>query len=651
MKVSLAFLFCCVLYACQPSDPLEQTFQLAGNNRAELKKVLTYYKQSGEQQKLKTAEFLIANMLNKYSYDGEIIEKYDTIFRLYHEFALQNKFDREPKIILNTWEELKDQYGLIDVSKLTRIYDCQHLTAKYLIRNIDDAFEMWEKSPLYNPDDFDLFCEYILPYRAGNEKVEVYRQRLSAEFRHILDTITCPESILQGFSAELSNKYISANVLWDYPIELSISKMEKAHHGACRHLTAFGASIMRSCGLPVAIDRAVWANRSLGHSWNVLMLDSGKILPFDALDKRAIKFAYKPAKIFRKTYSLHLDNLKLLNNPDLPSAFALPDEKDVTDEYVDAYDISIPVSLKYDGERKKKYAIICVFDNKEWRAVHWGKIKKRVMHFEKMASDVMYIGAYYDNGIIIPATEPFLLRTDGSIDYCKANSNNTVTMTLQRKYPLSETMKNRAHGLMEMTAEGANRSDFGDASVFFTQTERTYNVTDSLINNLKKFRYIRLNISKTRDANLAEVEFYGKKDINLPEEKLTGKIIGAPMITADTKNPYTNAADGNLETYFIKDKRTNGFIGLDLGKGNERIITHIRYCPRSDTNFILEGDDYELMYWDGKDWQSAGRKTAQQYNNIVFEGVPSGAMYLLHNHTRGKEERIFTYENGEQVWW
>ena len=31
--------------------------------------------------------------------------------------------------------------------------------------------------------------------------------------------------------------------------------------------------------------------------------------------------------------------------------------------------------------------------------------------------------------------------------------------------------------------------------------------------------------------------------------------------------------------------------------------------------------------------------------------VPDNALLLLHNTTKGKEERIFTYENKKQVWW
>ncbi len=37
--------------------------------------------------------------------------------------------------------------------------------------------------------------------------------------------------------------------------------------------------------------------------------------------------------------------------------------------------------------------------------------------------------------------------------------------------------------------------------------------------------------------------------------------------------------------------------------------------------------------------------------NLYYDNIPSHALLLLRDHTRGKEERIFTLENGEQVWW
>ncbi len=652
MKTSCWFIIIAtvLLYSCSQPSLLDQTLELAGENRSELEKVLDHYKQSGDKRKYDAALFLITNMGNKHSYKGEILDRYKPVLDLYDSLYRRKKYDREHKIVVDKWNEINKKYGEINVSKLERVYDCRNLSSAFLIRNIDDAFTAWEKSPLYDPGQFEIFCEYILPYRMANETPEVYRKRYYEELKHLLDTISNPESIIQAFHNELqlNRKYNSSKILWDYPVEFSISEMEKTHKGACRHLTTFGALSMRACGLPVTVDRAVWANRNQGHSWNVLMLDSGKILPFDALDKREIRFAYKPCKIFRKTYSLNFDVVHQLNENDVPASFFILDEQDVTDEYVNAYDISIPVKFEHKGDEKKKLGVICIFDNKDWRIVHWGIIKSGKMHFRKMAADVAYIGAYYEDGKVYPATEPFLLRRDGSIDYCIADEENKTDMKLNRKYPLSDLMKNRAHGLLEMQAQGANNKKFDNPTVFFTQAERTFDVTDSLVNYPLKFRYVRLLISKERAGNLAEVEFYGKENENAPEEKLEGEIIGYPS-AAEWDNPYTNAIDGDLDTFFEKDKRREGWVGLELKK--PYIITRIRFCPRSDTNFILEGDTYEMKYWNNNRWNSVGTKVAEQYNYINFEGVPAGTMYLLHNLSRGKEERIFTFENAEQVWW
>ena len=36
---------------------------------------------------------------------------------------------------------------------------------------------------------------------------------------------------------------------------------------------------------------------------------------------------------------------------------------------------------------------------------------------------------------------------------------------------------------------------------------------------------------------------------------------------------------------------------------------------------------------------------------VKYKNVPQGTLYHLRNHTKGSDERIFTYENGNQVWW
>lgn len=84
--------------------------------------------------------------------------------------------------------------------------------------------------------------------------------------------------------------------------------------------------------------------------------------------------------------------------------------------------------------------------------------------------------------------------------------------------------------------------------------------------------------------------------------------------------------------------------------GHPVCISEMIYLPRNDANGIYPGNEYELFYFDLNGWQSLGCKIATGYS-IEFENIPSNAVYWLRNHTAGKEERIFTIQNGKQRFW
>jgi len=64
----------------------------------------------------------------------------------------------------------------------------------------------------------------------------------------------------------------------------------------------------------------------------------------------------------------------------------------------------------------------------------------------------------------------------------------------------------------------------------------------------------------------------------------------------------------------------------------------------------LKGEcEYELFYW-GNEWISVGKQTATQ-EPLIFVDIPADRLYWLVETGARKEERIFTYENGKQLWW
>lgn len=74
------------------------------------------------------------------------------------------------------------------------------------------------------------------------------------------------------------------------------------------------------------------------------------------------------------------------------------------------------------------------------------------------------------------------------------------------------------------------------------------------------------------------------------------------------------------------------------------------FTGRGDGNSIDIGDWYELLYWKEGGWHSAGKRKAETVH-LLYEDMPRGALYWLRDLSKGKEERIFSYEDGKQVWW
>lgn len=115
-----------------------------------------------------------------------------------------------------------------------------------------------------------------------------------------------------------------------------------------------------------------------------------------------------------------------------------------------------------------------------------------------------------------------------------------------------------------------------------------------------------------------------------------------------TEEEATKSFDNEKLTYCSAPKQPF-WIGLDLGEKNKKHLSYIEFCPWNDMNMIEKGDDYELFYYN-YGWHSLGRRIADA-DSLLYHNVPENALFWLRNHTKGKEERIFTYENGRQIWW
>jgi hypothetical protein len=197
--------------------------------------------------------------------------------------------------------------------------------------------------------------------------------------------------------------------------------------------------------------------------------------------------------------------------------------------------------------------------------------------------------------------------------------------------------------------------------------QKRYDTTISDFELLKVPFYIRLQRSEANNYQIAPIlnsniylffkssilehifSYNNKKNVHqaIISNTQTSKKDSKPRVLPDTC--YVNAFDGDPLTSFCRFGLEYSWVGLEFKKTVR--VNKIIYLPRNDDNCIRDGELYELFYWDNK-WISLGQQTGSNKTyRLTYHNVPTNALLLLHDLTKGTEERIFTYEKGEQVWW
>ena len=647
--ITISFLVSCNRVPSGVRDVLD----LAGDNRIELEKVIRHYQETGEKEKLKAAYFLIENMQYNYSNDGDEIKKFDKIFDILD--SLYNSNIKGKDLVQTEWDSLVNIYGTPRIRKSKVLPDYISVKADFLMENIEWAFKMRDLTAWGKNINFEDFCNYILPYRLGTERLENWRPHFYEKVTEQRDTTTAQTRLEYArVLNNVINKYVETKkTFWSYPFDMRLSDIEKGKLGACKHQVHYTALMMRANGLPVGMDYTPrWGNKKNGHEWNIILKDDGKFYPFDA-SKTSFSVEYDHdrfvAKVFRKTFVPYLKEIPLPLSDELPPDFYDFNRRDVTQEYKKVVDLKIP--MIYPAETPKEYAVICTFDNKGWSPQYFGKIKGNTATFKKMGVGNIYIAMYYKKGRLTQASDPFILDTLGKIIPLEANENHRQDMLLLRKYPLTDFFMERMGWSVGCRFEGANDTLFSHPIVYNKINKLPVNVETVYVNNSNTTRYVRfVSDKKTGEhaANIAEIEFYGLDKNNKDTIKLNGRLICSKSFSEKDKTEMSKLFDNDLLSYFELVSEKLSWIGFDLGKATK--IVKIRYCPRSDVNFIVPGHNYELCYWLKGRWLSLGKQIAiDQY--IKYRNIPSEGLYLLHDYTTGEEERVFTYENNKQIFW
>jgi hypothetical protein len=640
VKSTLWLVLIIAVAACnRQSGYLEQSLQLAGENRSELEKVLLHYKADpADSLKYRAAVFLISNMAGHFSYTDQGMERYyDALDRVSKQYAGRN--DEEAQKAL---EALGQKFS----NAPPVVSDLQIMKAEYLINNIDRSFELWRACCWLEQLEFDDFCEYILPYKTDEmQPLDNWRDYLSEvqygnlKYLHYTSctTLRACEKINHAFRSQVDHTHIDFDAPRIRRMNTLISSLKAMD---CDDDSYSETAVMRANGVPVAIDFTPrWPNRRVGHSWCVLKDQSGKNIPFDH-NSYAVGSAFVAtmSKAYRRTFAINPELVELNRSGEMiPPLFRNLYMQDVTDEYCNTDDIAVPVE-----KCKNKYAYLCTFDNRDWTPVACGEVKGRKAHFKKTGRNVIYLSASVNEEGMNMLSQPFILNFRGEMIPVVPDTVKKQRLTLYRKCPPFWMLDTYSFRTLGSQFQAANQPDFSDAVTVHVVDKFGTESDEIIVRTKEKYRYWRHYSAPEGWGYMAELYFFSKGE-NITRK---GKVIGTRGV--EKENRPENLYDNDPLTQFDAPVPTGGWSGLDFGEPVE--IERILYAPKADGNCVTWGDEYELKYWDYNRWKSLGRKTAESVY-ITFDDCPSGALFLLHDCTRGVEDRIFLYENDKQIWW
>ena len=638
----LSIFFCLFLLSCKDAD-VDFTLKVAGVNSKELQKVLDLYKDADE-EKYEAAKFLISNMAGHYTTYSPAIDS----------FALKiNKADTIVADTLYLWWDNAKQYD-----KQQKLYDAKTISADFLSDNIDKAMKTWKTSKWADEVDFNMFCNYILPYRLREEVLAPigWRDSLYNRYYHLVDSVSD-----MGEAYTIIYNYILKEMpikpIGHFPYLLNPIDAGKVLRGKCLNQCVYMASVMRALGIPAVVDGVSrWANYSkTGHSWVALIKKDGtytvalddsvarKMNPVDAtvfpLKKSVEKdfpidlsFMKKAVKIWRSEYAVNNENTYNDSNAvsSVFKSFTNRLFKDVSDEY------GIVTDIEVSSDSPSEYCYLCTFTTGgDWQPIFYAKKRWWKYVFKNVADSVVYLPMVYDKERVLqPIGNPFIVTENGHREIV-ANFEERQSMEINRKYPFAKTMVKTWIDLKGSHFEGSNDVNFHNADTIYKLLRTpiygsTFNLSDS-----KKYRYIKFVSNPKRRSPIMEMEFY-----------VDGKLLRGKPFANGALMPE-NCFDG--DTYNTMKNIERGYsVGCDFGKpvAVDKIILYLR----NDGNYVVPGDEYELSYYDKGRWVYT-RAYKSKGHKLVYKNVPSGALYVLRNRTKGSEERIFTYENGKQVWW
>ena len=685
MRLIYSLLFAStLLVSCINHAGVDKTLSLAGENRAELEKVLTHYKNSGERKKYRAACYLIDNMKYHGSYgkieylDNRIdslareadVAYYNDVKGMSHKEILSDdikrKMDNAGKEYCKKLGELS--YDSVKYSNRFH-HDYKEIDSKFLIEHIDHAFEMWETSPYAENLSFDEFCEYLLPYRSIpgykhlDNNVEFY-----SWFGKYFTNVGCDSlaDYLKLYHTTMLNthRYLG-NFKYGYTMNPGLCCAFYEDTRDCYDMAYLCTGIFRSIGIPTYV------------AVNLAYQDLNGMHVFCAsMDKNGSWKFYDPEWLFEGTNEEYMKEKRYMNIH--RNSFSLPKSsvvancnqsnlipttlKQLCEDVSSDATPTVQYDIKYNGNEDYPVAYLASFSSTgALIPVTWGRKSGKSYIFDNVMLDRLYFPVIYNNGSITPFASPFMLKSDYSqhknysyIEYTN-EGNKTTTGICTRKYPIKRSTKERIKNMVGIHVIASDNYDYSDcdtlAMIDFLPEPQ---LQDLPLKRERPYKYYRIQTGSHDWLNLSEVYFLAPKSYGYSNSLPTPELpILSDVVYNDTveyvrfrdvpEEEFLRRAenDGNMQTISATSC-------VNLRFKEQRYMTKVRFAPLNAENNIFPEHKYILYKWAGIEWEQVAQKQATAHY-LSFDSVQPGCLYWLKNITTGQEESPFIFdENGKQ---
>ncbi len=565
---------------------------------------------------------------------------------------------------------ITNSLGISENDKPYLISDKKYITKEKILHNNQLAFKALLESNWKNVVSFEDYKEYLLPYKLTNEIFDAWRDSLYLSHQKLIVSRPALKNLDSLYQYHISKTYnaLSSKVSMRkyFPSEENFSWLNLTREGDCVSRCRYAIYYLRAAGAPATYDYIPnWGNRPFSrHAYVGLankkiqvpkllennnnpknMVDNlnaamspKKMKIFEAKDlPKGLYVEYEKTipKIYRQTWTTQDEMKSLMSkipSEELFTDLIKPNMIDVTAQYLQTGTVETNKNLF----ENNNIAYLATFDTNDWTPVAFTTFNwygKAI--FKDVGKNILYLPMTY-NGTLTAYENPFILENSGMKKELICNKDKRITMKLIRKFPLFSYTATHSADLKECRIEGANDPDFKDAKLLHVVNNLVFSTKQVDFKKPTSFRYVKMIAPEGGKLRLAEIECFMNK------HGVMKKVEDVNYLKGILEGQKGNAFDGDFSNYLV-----GGGVKLDFGTSVP--ISRIRYTPMNDSNYVIPNYEYELFYWDNG-WVSAGKKIAHN-DYLNYTNIPSGTIYWLKCYSGGKEERIFTYENGTQIWW